>query len=196
MKPSPFAPLNETVPTTAAFAAPPQVPAVPVFEPVEGGGMFGGPADLGGMATDPPDIGKKTRQLLWEKGTEVARVPGAGKDRFCCINGPCKYYGELHIDDPTCLPQASVKVLRLCRRFIDDDGATLEMTDATLTACLDYSPPWWSPDGWRMKMVVAWRLTRALERISGVSSTPFWQKMVKWHIVPAEVLEDVAYGRK
>lgn len=206
MKPSPFAVLNETASTPLSAPAdilpplaPPTTSAPFVYEPAEDGGLFGGKDALGGgqaAATDPPDIGGETRRLLWQKGASVMNAPSAKADRFCCINGPCKYYSELHVDEPETLPDPTIKVVRLCRRFLDDGGSYLEMSDATLTACMDYSPPWWSPEGLRMKLIVAWRLSRALERLSGVDTTAFWSRLTKWRIVPAEALEDKAYGKR
>ena len=181
----------------------PQLPPVPVPGTAESGcdfvlptdgGVFDGAGGFDPKAAtrgDPPDVGSKPRQLLWERGLSVPRAAAATLDRFCCLTGPCKWYSEIHVDEPDTLPEPRVRVIRLCRRHLDDDGGTLEMTEGTIPACLSYDPPWWSLDGWRMKLIVARRIDFALHEISKVMLSPVWAKLVEWRVIPRE---DGNYG--
>lgn len=167
------------------------------YEMLSGASVFDGAGSFDGgdqvLAGDPPDVGSKTRQLLWAKGVNVARAPAATLDRFCCLTGPCCWYSEIHVDEPDTLPERTVRVIRLCRFHRDDDGGTLELSEGTIPACVTYSPPWWSIDGWRMKLIVVRRLDFALNKISKVVQSPVWAKLVKWCVLPEK---DEGYGTK
>jgi hypothetical protein len=176
--------------------------------PAEGGGVFGGAGAFDStpaekldvkyipLAGDPPDLGHETRQLLWQRGIAPPQAAPATLDRFCCLTGPCRHYSEIHVDEPDTLPERRVRIIRLCRLHFDDDGGTLEMSEGTIPACIAYAPPWWALDGWRMKLIVAFRVSRTLVRISHVDDMKIWRKLVEWHILPKDVVEDPNYGIK
>lgn len=106
----------------------------------------------------PPsgDTAKRDEYLDGPRGQYAPALPPSA-EFFVCQVGPCRHYGEWLAELDSAGTHVATEAHRVCTGF---GGETLSMDEGTRFACSGYAPPWWSPAGWRRRIISAHRIGR------------------------------------
>lgn len=97
------------------------------------------------------------------EGPRTAYTPGLppNPEYLCCVDGPCRHYGERLAELDAVGAQILTEVHRVCTGF----GKPFSLSEGTCFACTRYRPVFWTPGTIRRAVIIAHRVGVARRRL-------------------------------
>lgn len=81
-------------------------------------------------------------------------IPPATVENLCCLAGPCKFYREVILEEPTEGDDQWAVLRRICKQYQDHES-DWDLSEETMFACSALAPPWWSLRG-QLRKLISW----------------------------------------
>jgi len=127
------------------------------------------------QAQVPSGAVAKTDDALDAPRGQFAPALPPSEEFFCCQVGPCEHYGEWLAELDSAGARVMTEAHRVCTGFGQEAWA---MDEGTRFACTGYSPPWWSPSGWRRRVISAHRINRMRRGLAKRTKLTLWERAV------------------
>lgn len=103
------------------------------------------------------------------EGPRTAYTPGLppNPEYLCCVDGPCRHYGERLAELDAVGAEILTEVHRVCTGF----GKPFSLSESTCFACTRYRPVVWTPGTLRRAIIIAHRVGVGRRRLGRRSMT-------------------------